>query len=92
MEIEYEQQFRCQHLSYSEMQLYLRKLGFDFTDDKGDPLLITELFCRQVEAVSKGIGGRMPDTSRLGLDTWAAGLERDARKFRQLSRGRSGET
>ena len=85
----HESKFVREDLSYDERAAHLKKLGRDFTNESGNLLQITDLFCRQAEAVSLGIAGRMPDTSSLGLDSWTARIERDARRFKQSTQKKS---
>ena len=83
---EHDKKFASSDLPYDERVAYLKDLGWDFTDQRGNLLQITELFCRQVEAVSKGLGGRMPDTASIGLESWATQVEREAREFKKNAR------
>jgi hypothetical protein len=76
---EYESQFETSDLCDEDRLMVLKRLGMDFSDERGFPLRCTRLFCRQVEAAAKGIAGKMPDRGLIGLERWASAMEADAR-------------
>lgn len=80
-------QFQTDHLYDDEAVTLLQRLGLDFSDQNGQPLRCTMQFARQAEAASKGIAGRMPDRSSVGLDRWQSDLEAGAREH-MAKRGR----
>ncbi|MBA8909921.1 hypothetical protein [Aminobacter ciceronei] len=77
---EHEESFDTGRACDDEAVTILLKLGVDFRDAKGSPLLCTKFFCRQAEAAAKGVLGQMPDRLDVGLQSWANALERDARQ------------
>lgn len=63
--------------------VYLRPLGWDLTDDKGQPLRITRHVCRVIEAVAKGVAGTAPDAEIIDREAWTAKIQQDADAFRK---------
>jgi len=59
----------------------LMALGFDFRDDSGLPMRITEHFCRQAIAAAKGSVGRMPDTGEVDLAHWEKSLRTQSQHY-----------
>lgn len=58
------------------------KFGFDFRDDRRQPLRCTKFLCRPAEAAAKGIcGGKMPDRKEIDVKQFAARMEQEAREF-----------
>lgn len=76
----HEEQFETAEASDDEAIPILLRLGFDFRDQRGQPLLCVKLFARQAEAAAKGILGKLPDREAAGLESWASALEREARQ------------
>ena len=66
----------------------LKDLGFDFSDDYGLCLNVTDHFMFQAEAVGRGLIGRMPDISSLKLQNWSAKMENEARIYSQSRKRR----
>lgn len=77
----YECRFETTNLSEEDTVVSLKRLGFDFSDDRGIPLRCTKLFNRQAEAAAKGFKGRMPDRTSIGIEQWENNLQAAARAF-----------
>lgn len=82
----HEEQFETEDMTDEEVVEYLKPYGFDFADDRGQPLRCTKRFCRQAEAAAKGIMGKMPDPATGSLDRLKNNLEEEARRFAQRKR------
>ena len=54
---EHEDQFETGDATDDEAVAILARLGMDFADKRGKPMLCIKLFCRQAEAAAKGIMG-----------------------------------
>jgi hypothetical protein len=76
----HEEQFQTAEATDDEAIPILLRLGFDFRDQRGQPIRCVKLFARQAEAAAKGIMGKLPDREAAGLESWASALERDARQ------------
>lgn len=68
-------------ISYRQQLLMLADAGFDFRDDQGIRLQVTDHFFRQAIAAGKRLMGRMPDTAEVDRAQWARDLEHEAKAF-----------
>jgi hypothetical protein len=86
---EYDEQFETgEHLMDVEMLEVLDEVGFNFRDDRGQPLRCTKFLGRPAEAAAKGIKGKMPDLQLAGLTKWEAEIARSAEDFLARKRRR----
>jgi hypothetical protein len=84
----FEDQFETSNATDDEMVATLLKIGFDFRDERGNPLRCTKSFARQAEAAGKGIMGKMPDRTAIELGNWEKRIEQAAKDH--LNRKRKG--
>ncbi|MCV9962192.1 hypothetical protein OIU34_09800 [Pararhizobium sp. BT-229] len=77
---DHEDQYATADSTDDEAVEILLMLGFDFRDDRGQPLRCTKFLCRQAEAAARGMMGTMPDRAEVGLEAWAKKLEQDAKQ------------
>ncbi len=57
---EFERRFETEDLADDDRAAVLKRLGLDFTDDRGDPLRCIRVFSRQAEAPLRASGERCP--------------------------------
>lgn len=90
LEYEHEANFGAgDDLTDDEIVEVMDDLGFDFRDDRGQPLRCTKLLCRAAEAAAKGIaGGRMPERSEAELTRFEDMLKRSRSDFLAAKRPR----
>jgi len=79
--------FHCERFSDPEDKVAcLRELGWDFTDDYGKPLLVTNLFCLQAEAIARGYFAAPANLHEVSAESWGSALEAEARNFKRQKR------
>lgn len=77
LSIDYENQFEtCDDLTDDETAEVLKRLGLDFSDDRGHPLRCTKLFSRVAEFAAKGRKGKLPDQGAIQLSKFEDSLKR----------------
>lgn len=79
---EWERKFETPHLPEDDQVLVLKRLGLDFTDERGCPLHCLRFFVRQAEAAGKKMMGKIPDRIAADVNTWETKMEAEARKFK----------
>ena len=77
----HERRFEAMKLPDDEKVKYLKNLGWDFGDERGEPLRSIRLFVRQAEAVSKGIAGQWPDLEATAEAKTFSQLEKEAKEW-----------
>lgn len=88
LELEYEEQFETgDDLTDDETCVVLSRLGLDFSDERGNPLLCTKRLSRCAEAAAKGIRGTMPDKESVALEKLENSFAREAEAFLAKKRG-----
>jgi hypothetical protein len=87
LKLDYEAQFVISKLSWDDQQAAeFKELGWDLTNDRGQPLEITKSISRVIEAVAKGIKGRPPSDTQVSLERFSKNMEEEAAKFLQDKR------
>jgi hypothetical protein len=85
---EHETPFDAVDLAPDEVVPVLKRLGFDFTSDHGQPLRCTKILSRQALAAARGMMGRRPDPAEFkakGFESW---LKSEAEAFTSRRRRR----
>lgn len=65
---------------------YLKRLGWDLMGDNGQPLQITQYVCRVIEAVAKGIAGKVPEADVVDAKAIEEKLQQQASEFQRSRR------
>lgn len=81
--MELESPLETADMSDEEATKFLLDLGLDFRDDRNFPLRCTKYLALQAEVAAKGMMGKMPDRSSVGLQAWAENLEKEADAFKR---------
>ena len=84
----HEARFETTRLSHAEAMVVLKRLGLDFSDDRGEPLRCTPHLSRAAEAAAKGIAGKMPDRAAANLASWEDQVRAEAERFARKKRDR----
>jgi hypothetical protein len=84
----HERRFETTDLPDDKRRDVLKRLGIDFSDERGWPLRCIRLFDRQVEAASKHIVGKMPDRDSIRAAKWGSNFEADAHTWQKKRRAK----
>ena len=91
MKRDFEAQFHTSKMKWPEDQAaYLKTLGWDLTDDKGNALLITKQFARVVEAVAKRIAGHAPNMDQVEVEIFEDSMKRQVDEYLRKKRSNKG--
>jgi hypothetical protein len=86
----WEEQFVTEGMKWDEVRLpYLKTLGWDLTNHRGQALNITKYVCRIVEAVAKNIAGQAPDGDVIDVQVLEDRLKRQVADFQQKTKSQS---
>jgi hypothetical protein len=81
---ENEDEYDTDDMEWAEDRVeYLKRFGWDLTDDRNSPLQITKYVSRVVEAVAKGLAGSVPEANVIDATEWAEQLQKQADIFRR---------
>jgi hypothetical protein len=68
-------------LTDDEVMELAKSFGFDFSDERGNPIRSTKMLARVAEAAAKNYAGHMPNSDAARLDRWGEALEKQREEF-----------